>query len=149
MRLQAERILIALLVNHPGLVDSHHEALAEIVLQSHFLDRMLHEILNLAVLSPPFDTAGIERHLSWCGLGEPLNDILTQKLYRQASFAAPDGDAAVAAAALDDMLARFAQRRRAEDWKAEASAALADEAGDTAGERYAARMRDEVGTRGG
>ncbi|MGE3336541.1 MAG: DNA primase [Alphaproteobacteria bacterium] len=150
VRLQQERTLIALLVNHPGLVDSHHEGLAEIVLQSHVLDRMLREILHVAVLSPPLDTARVERHLTRCGLGEPLNEILTQKLYRQASFAAPDGDAAVAAAALDDMLGRFAQRRRAEDWKAEASAALADEADDTAaGELYAARMRDEVGTRGG
>ncbi|MSO80136.1 MAG: DNA primase [Alphaproteobacteria bacterium] len=146
VRLQAERILIALLVNHPALVDSHHEALAEIRLESQILDRMLRQILHIAVLSPQLDVARMERHLMEHGFGEPLTEIRTERFYKTASFVRPGGDPGPTAEALNDMLNYIGRAGRAAARHSEALTALTANDGDVSGERYAARMRDEVGT---
>ena len=123
---QQECMLLALLVNHPSLIDGAVEALSEILLKSVPLDRMLREILNQTVNSPELDSATLQRHLKDTGFADQLGMVLNPRIYRQASAAAPDARSDDAAILLQDILARNRNSRLAPD----RAAAVRELAGD-------------------
>ncbi len=105
LRQQQECILAALLINHPEIIDDTIEGLGDISLQSKALDRMLREILNQAVKSPELDSPSLQRHLHDTGFADQLGMVLSPRVYRQASFAAPGALPEEAASALQEILA--------------------------------------------
>ena len=119
-------MLLALLINHPALIDVAVEALGEISLKSELLDRMLREILNHTVNSPELDSSNLQRHLHETGFAEQLGIVLSPRTYRQASFAAPEAQPDEAAILLQDILARYRSSRLQPD----RAAAERDLAGD-------------------
>ena len=121
-----ECMLLALLINHPALIDVAVEALGEISLKSELLDRMLREILNHTVNSPELDSSNLQRHLHETGFAEQLGIVLSPRTYRQASFAAPEAQPDEAAILLQDILARYRSSRLQPD----RAAAERDLAGD-------------------
>ncbi|MCZ6511456.1 MAG: DNA primase, partial [Alphaproteobacteria bacterium] len=88
-----ERVLISILINHNVLVHSVAEQLADISLTNKDLDRILREILNVAVDQPDLDSTALRRHLNQCGYQKPLAAVLNATIYRQAQFAAPEASA--------------------------------------------------------
>lgn len=144
---QQECILLALLLNHPGLIDGVIEALCDISLQSGPLDRMLREILNHTVISPELDSTSLQRHLHNEGYADQLGVVLQSRVYRQASFAAPDANPDEAASALQDILAWHRNARL----KTERVAAERDLAGDmteTNSDRLLGIVREQNNTGG-
>lgn len=142
-----ERILLATLVNHPDLLHDSHEALNEISLQSKELDSLLQVILNLAVTTPALDTRDLQRHLNQSGYEKSLGTVLHSQVYRQASFAAPDGTIADARSALDEILTRFQRERLVAD-RAAATEELADDMSETKSTKLLELVREESGAGG-
>jgi DNA primase len=147
MKALQERILIALLVNHPDLLSEAHEALSEISLQNRELDSLLREILNLAVAMPVLDTGAIERHLLQSGFERPLGLVLHSQVYRQASFATPDATISDARMALGDTLGKYRRDRLAVD-RAAAKQDLADDVNEPNTKRFMNIVREETGAGG-
>jgi DNA primase len=67
-----EEELIRLLLAEPELAIRHIEVLAELPLSDASLDRLRHELLNLAASKASLEKQGVEDHLKRLGLGEIL-----------------------------------------------------------------------------
>lgn len=140
---QREYWLIALIINQPRLIEHEWEALSQLNLSSHGLDRLLREILNLVASRQDLDSRDIHRHLMGHGFEAQLKKVASPALYRQAAFAAPDAPAAEAAGALAAMLAAFGQRRLTAD-RAAAERDLADNMTDEGYERLRRIMAEQA-----
>ena len=106
-----DRILCALLVNHPALLLAEAERLAELRLAAAPLDRLLRELLNVAVSSGGLETARLASHLSQHGFADLLGTVLDRAVVRLAPYTAAGADGALAAERLAEYLD---MRQRAE-----------------------------------
>ncbi len=122
---QQDHWLMALIINHPGLIEPQWESLSQLNLSSRRLDRLLREILNLAAARPDLDSRDIHRHLMGHGFEAQLKKVASPTLYREAAFAAPDAPAAEAGDALAAILRAYGKRRLTAD-RAAAERELAD-----------------------
>jgi len=147
LREQQERVLLSILINHNELVHGMAEELAQITLTNRELDRMLREILNVAVDLPELDSKGLQRHLIQCGHQGPLATVLNAKTYRQARVAAPQASATEAARVLSDIVSTYRRQRLAVDRMA-AKRDLADEMTSENSERLLEIVREQTSTSG-
>ncbi|MBS29195.1 MAG: DNA primase [Alphaproteobacteria bacterium] len=147
MKQLQERILLATLVNHSDLLHDSHEALNEISLQNRELDSLLQVILNLAATTPALDTRELQRHLNQSGYERSLGTVLHSQVYRQASFAAPDGTIADARTALDEILARYQRENMVAD-RVAAKEELAGDNNESNSEKLLELVREESGAGG-
>ena len=108
---QQEKLLLALVVNHPLLIDGYGPALEELSLTKPANDQMLAEILNASKALPSLDSAGLQRHLRDRGFAKPLDAALGIMLDRQAPFAGPDAVSGTAERALEEFLAWYGRRQ--------------------------------------
>jgi len=104
-RIMQERAFLALVINHPWLVEHHFEALSALALTARDLDTALHAILNLAASGDMLDTDAVRRHLIANGLDAAVAGVLNVDVYKVASFAAPEASREDAEAAMHDVLA--------------------------------------------
>ncbi|MHA1571827.1 MAG: DNA primase [Alphaproteobacteria bacterium] len=140
---QQEYWLLALIINHPGLIEHEWEALSQLNLSGQRLDRLLREILNLAASRQDLDSRDIHRHLMGHGFEAQLKKVASPALYRQAAFAAPNAPSAEAGDALAGMLAAFGKRRLTAD-RAAAERDLADNMTDEGYERLRRIMAEQA-----
>ena len=147
LRESQERVLLSIIINHNELVHSVAEEIADISLTNRELDRILREILNVAVDQPDLDSKALQRHLIQSGYQKPLAAVLNATLYRQALFAAPEASAEDAARALTDIIASHRRNRLAVD-RAAAKRELADNMTSENAERHLDIVREQTGTGG-
>jgi DNA primase len=147
MREQDDRVLLSVLINHNELIHGVAEEIANISLGNMELDRILREILNVAVDQPELDSKGLQRHLIECGFEKPLATVLSEKTYRHARIAAPDAPAEEVARELTDRLASYGRNGLAVD-RAAATRELADEMNSENSERHLGIVREQTGTGG-
>jgi len=147
MRGTDERVLLSILINHNELVHGVAEEIADISLTNRELDRILREILNVAVDQPDLDSKALQRHLIECGFRQPLAAVLNAKTYRQAPVAAPEAKAEDAARLLGGIIASYRRQRLAVD-RAAATQELADEMTSENKERHLEIVREQTGTGG-
>ncbi len=143
---QQEYWLLALIINHPGLIEREWEALSQLNLSAQPLDRLLRETLNLAASRPDLDSRDIHRHLMGHGFEAQLKRVANPTLYRQAAFAAPEAPAEEAEGALAAILAAYGKRRLMVD-RAAAERDLADNMTEESYDRLL-RIMDEQAGRG-
>lgn len=142
-----ERVLLSIIINHNELVHSVAEEIADISLTNTELDKILREILNVAVDQPDLDSKALQRHLIQSGYQKPLAAVLNATIYRQALFAAPEASAEEAARALSDIIA-WHRRHRLEVDRAAAKRELADDMTSENTERHLDIVREQTGTGG-
>ncbi|NNE82996.1 MAG: DNA primase [Alphaproteobacteria bacterium] len=147
LRERQERVLLSIIINHSELVHSAAEQLSDITLTNTELDRILREILNVAVDKPDLDSRALQRHLQQCGYQKPLAAVLNANIYRQALFAAPEATAEDAARALTDIIAWHRGHRLKVD-RATAKQDLADDMTSENTERHLEIVREQTGTGG-
>jgi len=145
LREQQERVLLSIIINHNELVHSVAEEIADISLTNTELDRILREILNVAVDQPDLDSKALQRHLIQSGYQKPLAAVLNAKTYRQALFAAPEASAEEAARALTDIIASYRSHRLEVD-RTTAKRDLADDMTSENTERHLDIVREQTGT---
>ncbi len=131
-----ERELVGLLLWNPELVETLAEALANFRFADQELDRLRHELLNLAASAARLERASVENHLSRQGFGELVERLKAQKILAGALTGGPDEEqggprAARAIAQLrdpvlpeqselklqrDEALKRYLERGAESDW---------------------------------
>jgi DNA primase len=113
-----DRIILALLINHPELLLAEAERLAELRLFTTQLDRLLRELLNVVVSGGGLETTILANHLSQHGFAEVLEMVLNRSVQRLAPYTASGADSALAA----ERLAEYLDMRQRADGVAPESA---------------------------
>jgi DNA primase len=103
-------IMLATLINHPGLVAEHCEALASLHLGEPDYEKILKEILYFGGRSE-LDSGGLKSHLMATGLASVVTGVLQPNLYKLWAFAAPAAELSAAKSGLEHLLARFYERQ--------------------------------------
>ena len=91
-RQHKEMELARLILDHPDLAAVHGETLANLVFSERQLDRLRHELLNLAASGARLETRGLENHLVRQGMA----DLLAQLGRRAGEPEPPDTDLGLA-----------------------------------------------------
>ena len=84
-----EQVLLAALVNHPGLIVEHAEDLAEVQLTSAELTAFCRLLVDLSARNPDLDSDGLKCHLSDQGYSGILCAVLRPDVYVHGRFARP------------------------------------------------------------
>ncbi|HLB80644.1 MAG TPA: DNA primase [Dongiaceae bacterium] len=105
---QQQEILLATVVNHPGLLTGHAEELAGITLPAAELDGLRRAIIDLAAGHPDLDTATLKGHLTRHGFSRVLDALLINA--RRTRFAGPEAPAEEAGAGLAHVLGLMRER---------------------------------------
>ncbi len=112
-------VLIACLVNHPGLFDEAEEALGHLEVGEPGLDRVRQSVLSTLSHNPELDAEGLKAHLIEAGMGEELARILNDSVYIHAPFARPATEAGDALAGWRGAWAAFERARSEQDEREE------------------------------
>jgi len=106
-----EQVLLACLVNHPGLIAEHAEELAELELANPSFPGFCGVLLDLAARDPDLDTAGLKCHLSEQGFSAILAEILCPDVLVHGRFARPGGGVEEARTGVQDVLRTYRKQR--------------------------------------
>lgn len=82
-----ERILLATLLNHPGLADHVEERLGAMSLADSRLDSLRQTALMHIAQNPALDFEALRAHLAELGFAEELENLLNSDIYVHAGFA--------------------------------------------------------------
>ncbi len=107
---QQERLLLALIVNNPALIDRHAESLAGISLAAPANGKLLSEILNASSVLPTLDSANLQRHLRERGFAESLEAAMGKRQDRQMSLGASESSPEMAERTLEEFFAWYGRR---------------------------------------
>ncbi len=122
-----EGLMVLTIVNHPELLEHHHEGFAAIGLRDLKLDRLRNEIIRIAALKGTLDRIELHNHLSQTDLGGALRQLQSDSLLRQHSFAGPDADVGEAERGWNHLLWLHRRTHALQAELAEAESALARE----------------------
>src|SRR5690606_4048866 len=96
LRRRQEQALLAMCINHPGLLDALAEPLGQLSFSDADLDKLRQETLLHYAAAPDLEIDGLLRHLKRTGSTDALAKVLGPELYDFARFARPGADAEVA-----------------------------------------------------
>ena len=91
-----QEILIALLLNHPFLLNEVAEDLVDLHQLPPDLDKLCHEILRLHALNQDLDATTLKLHLIEGGFAKTVQGVLSPQVLTHAGFARVDADAEAA-----------------------------------------------------
>lgn len=107
-----EEVLLAVPLNHPGLLAKVAEDLAHLEFSAPDLDRLCHEILNTYHRLPDLDADTLQLHLSQHGYAAAVEKLLGPEVLRHAPFARRDADVELALRGWYDARSQFFNRQR-------------------------------------
>ncbi|MDX2145033.1 MAG: DNA primase [Rhodospirillaceae bacterium] len=87
-----ERILLATLLNHPGILGHVEDRLGAMVFADSRLDSVRQSALMHLAHQPDLDSQTLRAHLDGLGYGRELDALLGQDTYVHAAFARPQAD---------------------------------------------------------
>jgi len=91
-----QEVLLAILLNHPFLLDEAAEDVAALHLPDPRLDKLCHEILRLHALNPDLDAVTLKLHLTGSEYAGIVQGVLSPQVLNHAAFARPEADAEMA-----------------------------------------------------
>lgn len=106
-----QQLILATVINHPGLLDELGETLAHLELDDQFLDKLRREILEITEADPDLDAAGLASHLKALGYSDTVNGLLGAGALAHAAFARPVATHSEARAGLIELIARVGRGR--------------------------------------
>jgi len=92
LRRRREQALMAVVVNHPALLDELAEMLGTVSFFDPGVDKLKQEILLHYAASPDLEIEGLVRHLRQTGCSEALAAVLGPEVTVHAAFARPEAD---------------------------------------------------------
>ena len=137
-----ERALVALIINHPGPAAGFAEVFADIRLSSRYLDKILHEVINLIGSEAELDTEAVKRHLMDVDITDLEKSVLSDRVYAKASYAAPETSDENALEALYDIL-DWHRRRQVETDRRDAEQELAEDMTEARADRLQGILREQ------
>ncbi|HUK07382.1 MAG TPA: DNA primase [Stellaceae bacterium] len=112
LRRRQEEVLLAVLLNHPDLLDAVAEELAELEFEFHDLDKLSRALLHLHAARPDLDAGALQLHLSQGEFAAIVNSLLVPQVLNHASFARREADPEVVRAGWHSAKAQFLMRRQ-------------------------------------
>jgi DNA primase len=112
LRRRLEQVLLAVVVNHPEILDMFAEDLAMVNFSDPKLDNLRQEILKLCADVPDLDSGGLKTHLEQGGSADALKSLLGSDVYVHARFARPDAREEDARSGFLEVLSRHLEPRR-------------------------------------
>ena len=85
-----QKILFAGLLNHPQLIEDYYEAFLELELSSEYLKLLRDEMVLKISEAPALDSQELQHYLLSKGFVEIVKDILSEDIYKHATFVRPD-----------------------------------------------------------
>ena len=131
-----QQILLAALVNHPGLIDELGEIVGALSFADPFLDKLRQQIIEIALADSGLDTDGLISHLTRLGLSDACNGLLGGETLGHAAFARRSASLVQARAGLTELLARIG-KPQLEAQLADAERAVAEEFSEASWNRLA------------
>ena len=110
LRGRRQEVLLAILLNHPFLLDEVAEDVAALHLPAPRLDKLRHEILRLHALNPDLDAATLKLHLTGSEYAGIVQGVLSPQVLKHAAFARPEADAETARRGWTDTRDQLQQR---------------------------------------
>ncbi|MGE5200989.1 MAG: DNA primase [Acidobacteriota bacterium] len=107
-----EEVLLAVLINHPGLLDEVGEELAQLEFSAPDLDRLCREILHVHGLRPDLDAEALQLHLAQNGYAATVDSLLAPQVLTHAPFARREAEYEAARMGWHDTRTQFLRRRR-------------------------------------
>jgi DNA primase len=104
-----ERILLAVLINHPAVLGHVEDRLGALKLGDSRLDLLRQSALMQMAQQPYIDSQTLRAHLAGVGFARELDSLLGPETYTHARFARPEADPSDASAGWDDTF-RWHQR---------------------------------------
>ena len=97
-----EMVLLAVLINHPGLLGHVEDRLGGLNLADSRLDSLRQSALMHLSQQPDIDSQSLRAHLAGVGFARELDSLLGPETYTHARFARPDAEPHEATAGWDD-----------------------------------------------
>jgi len=115
LRKRHEQVLLAVILNHPVLLDMFAEDLAMVTVSDPMLDNLRQEILKVYAVSENLDSGRLKTQLKNEGNGEILQSVTASDVYVHAGFARADApEDEVRTGFLQALSSHLAPARRAE-----------------------------------
>jgi len=111
-------VRLALLMNHPFLLEEHDEVIACTRFQDPELDRLLREILRIHLLMPDLDDGTLKFHLTENGFGAVVNRVLSPQVLNHVAAAQPQAGSEIVREAWSELARQIEQRDEARDMAA-------------------------------
>ena len=131
-----QQIVLAALINHPGLIDELGEAVGALSFADPFLDKLRQQIIEIALDDPGLDSDGLISHLTRLGLSDACKGLLSGDTLGHAAFARRNASLVQARAGLTELLARIG-KSHLEAQLADAERAVAEEFSEASWNRLA------------
>ncbi|HYA72432.1 MAG TPA: hypothetical protein VEF36_04675, partial [Roseiarcus sp.] len=106
-----EEIILALVLNHPALLNEVEEEFAQLEFLSPDLDKLRIAILKTHAPQPDLDAATLTRHLKDDGFAKTVDGVLSAQVLNHAAFARVEADAETVRLGWADTRSRFEKRR--------------------------------------
>ncbi|HLI20101.1 MAG TPA: DNA primase [Stellaceae bacterium] len=106
-----EEITLALVLNHPELLNEVEEEFAQLEFRSPDLDKLRIAILKTHAPQPDLDAETLIRHLRDDGFAKAVEGVLSAQVLNHAAFARTDADAETVRLGWADTRSRFEKRR--------------------------------------
>jgi len=107
-----EQVLLAVLINHPVLLDEVGEELAQLEFLTPELDRLCREILHVHGLHRDLDAEALQLHLAQNGYAAAVESLLAPQVLTHAPFARREAEVEAARGGWHDTRTQFLRRRR-------------------------------------
>ncbi len=112
-----QRLLMAALVNHPGLIDNFAEALVDVNLEPN-LDNLRAELQAIFAANPDLDVQVLHSHLIHSGFADILAHVLDRSVLEYGTFARSDAPLEAAREGVGRILNEFQRQRQMADLRA-------------------------------
>lgn len=106
-----EEVLLALILNHPFLLNEMAEELTALEWRATDLDRLSRAIQKAHALQPDLEAAALKRHVSDSGFAGIVERVLSPEVLVHAGFARPEADAESARNGWRHMESQFQRRQ--------------------------------------
>lgn len=121
-----QEILVATILNHPGLIDEVGDSIGQLQLDDPMLDKLRQEILDVAGMQPDLDSDGLVGHLNSVGFSDKVRSLLRADALAHAAFAKQTAGLDKAREGLRELLSRSG-RSNLEAQLAEAERAIEED----------------------
>ncbi len=118
LRRRKDEVRLALLINHPFLLEEQGEDIATARLRDPELDRLLREILRIHVLMPDLDGGTLKFHLTENGFGAVVDRVLSPQVLNHVAAAQPQADPEIVREAWSELARQIELRDEARDMAA-------------------------------
>ncbi len=115
LKKRLEQVLLAVIINHPGLLNGFAEDIATVNVLDEMLDNLRQEILKVHAEVPELDAEGLKNHLIDMGNGEILQSVLDPEVYVHAGFARVESSKENVRAGFLEVLSRQLEPERRAD----------------------------------